>query len=128
MTARRAELLAEWNVAADQWDVFAGRYIAEERRGRTVDAYCRCANEAHGARGEMMFVLHSDDVKPFSSGVVERALMAETAKLKRAVASLAKALDNDVPLARPRPRSDPLPSSLRLPDTVEGVVEEYRRL
>ena len=74
----------------------------------------------------MMFVLHSDDVKPFSPGVVERALMAETAKLKRAVASLAKALDNDISLARPRPRSDP-PPSLRLPETVAGVIEERER-
>jgi hypothetical protein len=123
----RNELLADWNAVADQWDVLAGRYIAEERRERTIDAYCRCANQAHDARGEMIFVLHSDDVKPFSPGVVERALMAETAKLKRAVASLAKALDNDISLARPRPRDDSPPTSLRLLGTVAEIVEQYGR-
>jgi hypothetical protein len=60
--------------------------------------------------------------------VAERALMAEVAKLRRAVAGLTKALDHDMPLASPRPRSGPPPSSLRLPDTVEGVVAQYPRV
>jgi hypothetical protein len=121
------EILAGWNEVAGQWDGLAGEYACKGRRAKTVDAYCRYANRAHAARGEIVFVLCSDAVKPFGPGVVEGALARETGNLGYAVSRLAHTLRTDIPLAHPRPRSGPPPSSLRLPDTVAGVVAQHRR-
>jgi hypothetical protein len=128
MTERQTELLADWNAAAKQWDALAKRCRSQGQRGKTIDAYCRCANQAHAARGEIVFVLHSDAYEPYRPGFIERTLEKETAKLRRATAGLTRTLDKAVPLVRQRPRYDPPPSSLRLPRTAEDVVAEYRNV